>query len=100
MEHYNIRIFNKAQEDLIEIVNYINQFYTDTALKYYDDIVNTIGTLSYMPERCPFVKDDILRLKEYRWIEVKNYIVFFIIKGETVEIRRILYHKRQYKDLI
>ena len=100
MELYNIKIYNKAQEDLSELVTYINHFYTETALSYYDDVIKSIESLTNMPERCPLVRDQILRLKGYRLIGVKNYIVFYVIKGKMVQIRRILYNKRQYKDLL
>lgn len=100
MEQYSIGIYNKAQEDLEEIVLYPNKFYAETALKYNDLIVERIGSLSTAPERCSLVRDDSLRLKNYRYLIIENYIVFFVIKGKKVQIRRILYNKRQYKDIL
>ena len=100
MEQYSIGIYKKAQEDLEEIVLYLNKFYAETALKYYDLIVERIGSLSTTPERYSLVRDDSLRLKNYRYLIIENYIVFFVIKGKKVQIRRILYNKRQYKDIL
>lgn len=100
MEQYRLSIYKKAQEDLEEIVLYLNKFYAETALKYYDLIVEKISSLSIAPERCTLARDDSLRLKNYRYLIVENYVVFFVIKGETVQIRRILYNKRQYKDIL
>ena len=100
MEQYNIVIYKKAQEDLEDIVLYLNKFYAETALKYYDLIVERIASLSTAPERCPLARDDSLRLKNYKYLIIENYIVFFVIKGKKVQIRRILYYKRQYMDIL
>ena len=100
MEQYDVKIFPTAQNDLRDIVDYLNTLSPDTALKYYDLIVKQIGTLQMMPMRCALTRDTQLRLRGYRLLSVKNYIVFFVVNGKTVEIRRILYSKRQYQDLL
>jgi len=100
MEQYKIKIFPSAQNDLKDIVNYLNTLSSDAAIKYYDLIVEKIGTLTTFPKRCPPVKDTQLRLRGYRTLYVKNYIIFYIINEKTVEIRRILYARRQYEGLL
>ena len=100
MEKYKVVIYPIAQNDLIEIVDYLNTLSTDAAVKYYDMLVEQIGSLAELPERCPLVKDAQLRLRGYRTMLVKNYIVFYIINGKAVEIRRILYNRRQYDALL
>ena len=100
MEQYDVKIFSTAQNDLRDIVDYLNTLSPDTALKYYDLIVEQIGELKVMPMRFALARDTQLRLRGYRLLPVKNYIVFFIVNGKTVEVRRILYSKRQYQDLL
>lgn len=100
MERYNLRIYRKAQEDLEEIVNYLNQFYHETAIKYYDLIIEEISSLSLNPKRCALVREESLRKKGYRNLLVANYIIFYVIKGTTVQVRRILYNKQQYKSFL
>ncbi len=100
MEKYKIIIYPIAQNDLMEIVDYLNTLSPDTAMKYYDLLVGQIGSLAELPERCPLVKDTQLRLKGYRTLLVKNYIVFYVVNESTVEIRRILYNRRQYDVLL
>lgn len=56
-------------------------------------------SLSNMPERCPKPKDLALAAKGYRYLIVKNYLVFYVIVGDTVQIRRILYARRDYRSL-
>ncbi len=100
MEKYNVTILSTAQEDLLSIVDYLNTLEPATAIKYYDLIVSEILKLEEMPERCPLCRDVGLKAKGYRFLLIKNYIAFYVIKGKTVEIRRILYAKRQYETLL
>ena len=53
-----------------------------------------------MPERCPRSRDLALAAKGYRYLVVGNYLVFYVIVGPAVQIRRILYAKRDYKQLL
>jgi len=100
MEPYNVKIFPTAQNDLKNIVDYLNTPSPIAAVRYYDLIVEKIGTLQTMPERCTLAKDVQLRLRRYRFLTIENYIVFFVVNGNIVEIRRILYAKRQYEELL
>jgi toxin ParE1/3/4 len=100
MEKYRVVIYPVAQNDLLEIVDYLNTLSPDAAIKYYDLLIEQIGSLAEMPERCPLVKDAQLRLRGYRTLLVKNYIVFYVVNGKCVEIRRILYNRRQYDALL
>lgn len=100
METYKIKIFPTARQDLEEVIGYLNTLFQDTALKYYDLLVEEITSLSNMPERCPKPKDLALAAKGYRYLIVKNYLVFYVIVGDTVQIRRILHARRDYRSLL
>ncbi|MBS3897681.1 MAG: type II toxin-antitoxin system RelE/ParE family toxin [Dethiobacter sp.] len=100
MERYNVMIFPSAQQDLKEVVDYINELSPDAALKTYDNIVESIIALEDMPMRSPFLKNPELRAKGYRVLIVQNYLVFYVVNNMTVEIRRILYGKRRYEGLL
>lgn len=100
METYKIKIFPTAKQDLEEVIGYLNTLSLDAALKYYDLLVEEIASLSKMPERCPKPKDLALAAKGYRYLIVKNYLVFYVIIGDTVQIRRILYARRDYSALL
>ena len=100
MRKYNIKVFSLAENDLDEIVDYLATLSEQAALRNYDLIMGKIGSLATMPKRCPMAKDTQLRLRGYRTMMVNNYIVFYIINGNTVEIRRILYSHRQYEALL
>lgn len=96
METYKIKIFPTAKQDLEGVIGYLNTLSPDAALRDYDLLVEEIASLSKMPERCPRPKDLALAAKGYRYLIVKNYLVFYAVIGDTVQIRRILYARRDY----
>lgn len=96
METYKIKIFPTAKQDLEGVIGYLNTLSPDAALRDYDLLVEEIASLSKMPERCPRPKDLALAAKGYRYLIVKNYLVFYAVVGDTVQIRRILYARRDY----
>ena len=100
MEAYKVRIFPAAQRDLQEIAEYLNTLSEEAALRYYDLLVSEIASLSAMPQRCPHPRDLSLAAKGYRYMQVKNYLVFYIVSGDTVQIHRILYARRDYSRLL
>ena len=90
MENYKVKIYPTAQQDLLEIIEYLNTLSPEAALRYYDLLTEQIASLSRMPERCPKPKDLALAAKGYRYLIVENYLVFYIVSDDTVQIRRIL----------
>lgn len=100
MEAYKIIIYPAAKQDLLDIVDYLNTLSPEAALRYYDLLTEQIASLSHMPERCPHPKDLALTAKGYRYLIVKKYLVFYVVTGNTVQIRRILYGRRDYKALL
>ncbi len=97
---YKVKIYPTAQQDLAEIVDYLNTLSADAALRYYDMLVDEIASLSTMPERCPHPRDLALTAKGYRYLIVRDYLVFYMVVGDTVQIRRILYGRRDYRSIL
>jgi len=99
-QNYKVRIYPSAEQDLAEIVDYLNTLSKQAALKYYDLLVEEIASLSTMPERYPHPRDLALTAKGYRCLIVKDYLVFYVVVGDTVQIHRILYGRRDYQNLL
>jgi toxin ParE1/3/4 len=100
MGKYKVRIYSKAKQDLVDTISYLNTLSPQAAIKYYDLLVEKIGSLAEMPERCSFVRDVAMKAKGYRYLVVENYVVFFVVKEDTVQIHRIIYGKRNYEWLL
>lgn len=100
MERYKVKIYPSAQRDLRDIVDYLNTLSPSAALRYYDKLTQEIASLSTMPERCPRPRNLALAAKGYRYLIVENYLIFYVVSGGTVQIRRILYGRRDYRALL
>lgn len=100
MERYKVKIYPTAQQDLRDIADYLNTLSPSAALRYYDKLTQEIASLSTMPERCPRPRDLALAAKGYRYLIVENYLIFYVVSGGTVQIRRILYGRRDYRALL
>lgn len=100
VQEYKVKIYPAAEQDLAEIVDYLNTLSQQAALKYYDMLVEEIASLSTMPERCPHPRDLALTAKGYRYLIVKDYLVFYMVVGDTVQIHRILYGRRDYLSIL
>ena len=100
MDVYKIKIYPTAKKDLQEIIDYLNTLSLQAALRYYDLLIAEIESLSQMPFRCPKPRDIALAAKGYRHLIVENYLVFYVVARDTVQIRRILYAKRNYRRIL
>ena len=99
MEEYKVKISPAAQNDFFDITEHLETLSPEAAIQYFDLFMEKADTLSKTPESSPLARDTQLRLRGYRMLSIENYIVFYVINGKTVEIRRILYARRQYERL-
>lgn len=99
---YKLRYLTLAYLDLQDIVDYVcNEISApDAANDLVDKFDEAISRLEMFPFSGP-ICNNINGLKdEYRFLVVENYMVFYVVFDDIVEIRRILYGKRKYEDLI
>ena len=104
MDKYNVIIESTADSDLRGILRYINETLKEpvTANRIYFSIKEKIESLNNFPQRYPFVRDEVLKLRGLRWMPAENYSVFFVINEAkyNVYILRILYSRREWKNII
>jgi len=102
LQEYNVVFSETADNDLEDIVEYLSNFSPNIARRYFDEIMVKSLSLSFMPQRCPLVRDETLRDKGYRWFSIRNYTLFFVIDeiNNVVDIRAILYSGREYTALL
>ena len=102
MQEFNVVFSETADNDLEDIAEYLSNFSPNIARRYYDEIMVKTLSLAFMPHRCPYVQDDVLRKKGYRWLFVRNYTVFFVIDeiNNVVDVRAIMYSGREYTALL
>lgn len=97
---YRIEYLPIAQKDLTEIIEYIQNDNPSAALNLLDQIDETVSKLEDFPLMGQVPKDRRLEYLGYRMLIVDNYLIFYVVKDNYVEIRRILHGKRKYSFLL
>ena len=100
MEEYKVIIFPTAQNDLWDIENHLSNHDPEEAMRYFELFMEKTQTILKTPEIYSPAKDTQLRLRGYRMLFIENHIVFYVIRGNNVEFRRVLYARRQYEWLV
>lgn len=89
-----------AQQDLVEIFDYIMNDNPKAAVEFIDKIDKSISKLQTFPKLGVVPKDDRLEFMGYRMLVIDNYLVFYVIRESIVEIRRIIHGSRKYSFLL
>lgn len=101
-KHYDLRFLSLFEEDLNEIVDYIafNLKNPTAAKRLVDDVEKAI----YKRLTCPLSFEPYHSVNNhpypYYQIQVKNFSVFYVVIGNTMEVRRIIYSRRDLTELI
>lgn len=104
MDEFEIIIEQTAERDLLSILTYITNILKEpsTARRIFRSIREQVLSLNRLPERCPLVKEEPYSTMGIRKLLVENYIVFYFVnqKRREVHVIRILYNRRDWKNLI
>ena len=101
---YTYRLTPPARKDLEEINRDIRDKLMDSASAkgLMEAFAKAFAGACRFPFRLPPVMDPRLKAQGYRKIIVKNYIAFVLIdeEQEFVDVMRVLYHARNYQELL
>ena len=102
MKKYNIEYSKESKQDLIGIKQYIkyNLQEPEIAKKLISKIRTEINKLKDNPEIYTIIDDDIIKKLEIRKLIVDNYIIFYRIKDNDIQIVRIMYGRRNWINLL
>ena len=99
---YRIRYLPLFKEDLSGIVDYITQVLHNPQAA--ERLVNEVEAAIYKRLKAPLghvpYPTKTKRPHPYYRILVRNYSIFYVVKDKTMEIRRIIYNKRDIKHLL
>ena len=99
---YAVRFLPTFEKDLESAVDYIQyQLNNPTAAaKFIDEVESAI----YKRSTCPTAFEPYRSAKErrnlYYRIYVKNYIIFYVVIDDVMEVRRLLYHRQNVRKSI
>jgi toxin ParE1/3/4 len=97
---YQVKIYPRAEKDLWEIKEYFNQSLQISCNKLFLKLAEYLKKLESYPLLFPSVKDPILAAQGYRFISIDNYLIFYVIADDIVQIHRFLYARRDYASLL
>lgn len=97
---YEIIYLPIAYDDLDDIVEYILKDNPAAALDTLEKIQNAMERLRSFPKMGSIPRDIRLERMGNRMLIVDDYLIFYVIEGNTIRIRRILYGSRNYSYLL
>lgn len=101
-KHYKLQFLPLFAEDLNEIVDYIAGRLKNpqAAEAFVDDVERAIRErLSCAEAFEPYASARERRYPYYR-IYVRNYTIFYVVIGDVMEVRRIIYNRRNITEQI
>lgn len=97
-----IRYLPIAQKDLQDIILYFldNLKSPKAAMDFIETLDKSILRLKQYPYSCKLYQSRKPLELEYRFLPVKNYLVFYIVTENIIEIHRIVYAKMNLEKII
>jgi len=99
-EPYEIRYLGTAERDLIDIFEYIKKDNPSAAISQLERFDESISQLAINPFLGVIPKDERLKSLGYRMLVIDKYLVFYVVKTETIQIRRVIHGARRYSFLL
>lgn len=93
---YQLRYLPLFEQDLISTVNYISNVLKneDAALRLINDV--EIAILERLNNPISFEPYHSVKKRDYPYyrIYVRNYVIYYVVIGDVMEVRRFLYGAR------
>ncbi len=101
-KQYKLRYLPLFWEDLSSATNYIAFELKNpkAALRLVDEVEKEILSHLQNPTIASVYRTTRNRKNPYYWFSVKNYMVFYVIIDDVVEMRRFIFKSRNIEELI
>ncbi len=99
---YQIKYLPLFNKDLNNIINYMicNLQNEIAAENFIDELEDAIKQRAYNPKSYEIYRSIKKRKNTYYRIYIKNFIVFYTVKDNVMEVRRLLYSKRNFNKIV
>lgn len=99
---YDLQIFPLAQLDMEQIFKYISVELCNptAAINQINDFEKAFNDICTFPECCPRINNEYIKDKSLRKLIVNNYIAFYRISENQIQVVRVLYGMRNYEALL
>lgn len=97
-----LKIFPMAMQDMEQIFEYISvKLANPTAgLKQIKDFEDALDKVCEFSESCPLVLNEYVKDKSLRKLIVNNYIVFYRVRGDELQVVRVVYGMQNYESFL
>ncbi len=101
-QNYKLRFLPIFEDDLNAIVDYIVNTLknVDAANRLIDDVECAILKRLETPLSFPRYQSKKQRPHDYYRINVRNFSIFYVVIENTMEVRRIMYNKRDIDNIL
>ena len=97
---YTLRYLPVAVDDLISIFDWLADDSPTNAAVFAEKLDQRIGNLQTHPFLGHIPHDEKLKNSGYRILVIESYLVFYIVRGKTVEIHRVVHGSRNLEDIL
>ena len=97
---YTLRYLPASQDDLSSILDFIAHDSHHRALKFIEKLDDRIRLLEDNPHLGRVPSHPKLRDDGYRVLVIESYLVFYIIRGQVIEVHRVVHGSRNLDQLI
>lgn len=102
MKNYKLEFSTEFKDDLLHIITYISDTLGNplAADRFNNDVQKAIQRRSQMPLSFEPVRSKFDRGNIYYRIYVGNYIVYYVVQGDTMKVTRLVYGARDIGRLL
>ena len=97
---FTLRYLPVAVDDLVSIFEWITNDSPANAAAFVERLDQHIGILKTHPLLGHVPRDENLKNSGYLILVIESYLVFYMIRGRTVEIHRVVHGSRNLDDII
>ena len=99
---YELKICPLARLDMEQIFDYIAVELCNptAAIGQINDFEQAFEKVCEFPESCPCINNEYVKDKSLRKLIVNNYIAFYRVRGNEVQVVRVLYGMRKFDELL
>ena len=97
---YSLRYLPVAVDDLVSIFDWIANGSPANAAAFIEKLDQRIANLETHPFLGHIPHDEKLKNSGYRILIIESYLVFYMIRGKTVQIHRVVHGSRNLNDII
>lgn len=99
---YSLNIYPSACQDIEDIIQYISKDLSNpmASNNLIEELQDAFERILVFPKMYPLIDNQFVGDPNLRKIIVKNYLVFYRLKGKEIQVIRVIHSKSDYQTLL